>query len=167
MKCSFLRRGKAAASIAVAVGAIAMAGALPASAATSSHPAAQAAARPAAASWANTVVLVNCRHHGVVTPRTYILSCADANDYLASLRWVSWRSVAYGSGVEHINTCVPNCAAGHFHRFPVLVTAWRAKPRGHSQWKLTRVTVIYTRNRPLRFTAQGKRHHPLTYTWRV
>jgi hypothetical protein len=158
MKCSFLRRGKTAIAIAASVGAIALAGSLPASAATATAP----AARPA---WA--VVLVNCQHHGVVLPSSFVLSCADGNDFLTNLHWVSWRAVAYGSGVEHVNSCVPNCSAGHFHRFPVLITVWRAVPRGHQQFKFTRLTAIYPRKRPLRFNSHGKKHHPLTFTWHV
>jgi hypothetical protein len=166
MKCSFLRRGRIAASIAVGAGAIALAASLPAAAATSapSQP-----ARPAAAAWGRAVVLVNCQHHGVVLPRSFVLACADGNDFLSNLSWVSWRGVAYGSGIEHLNSCVPNCGKGHFHSYPVLITAWRAKWRGHhiNQLHFTRLTLIYTHRRPVRFTAHGKTHHPQTYTYHL
>jgi hypothetical protein len=88
---------------------------------------------------------------------------------LTHLTWVSWRSVAYGSGTERVNSCIPNCAAGHFHSYHALITLWRARARGHGtgQLKFTRLTEVYTGARPLRFTAAGKRHHPLTFTWHV
>lgn len=170
MKCSFLRRGRAAASIAIGAGAMVMASGLPATAAPA-RPAEQArpatAAQPATGpAWPS--VLVNCRRHGVVMPRTFILTCADANDFLTNLHWVSWHAVAYGSGIEHINSCMPSCAAGHFRRFPVLITVWRARVRGHlREFKFTRLTAIYPHRRPLRFNSHGHRHHPLTFTWHV
>jgi hypothetical protein len=171
MKSSFLRRGMAAASIAVSAGAIVMAAGLPASAAAA-QPAAQArlatAARPAVSpAWA-FVLVTGCTHHGVIMPSSYVLACGDGNDYLTGLHWVSWHSVAYGWGWEKINSCTPNCARGHFRSYPVLVNLWRARVRGHlRQFKYTRLTVVYTRKRPLRFTSHGKRHHPPTYTWHV
>ena len=162
MRCSFLQRGKTAAAIAIGASAIALAASLPATAATR-HP-----ARPAAAAWTGAVVLVNCQHKGLVLPRSFILACADGGDFLTGMRWVSWRTVAYGSGVEVAKSCVPNCSASRFKRFPVLITLWRAKRRGHSdQFKFTRLTVIYTGRRPLKFNRHGKKEHPLTYTWHV
>jgi hypothetical protein len=162
MRFSFLHRSKVLAVAAAGASAIALASTLPAAAATS-HQAAQA--RPA---WNGPVVLVSCKFHGEVMPRKFVLSCGDGNDWLGGLRWVSWRHVAYGSGVEHLNNCIPNCGAGHFRKFHVLVTAWRARQRGHTgQWKFTRLTVIYTRHLPHRFNAHGKKRHPLTWTFHV
>jgi hypothetical protein len=162
MKCSFLRRGKTAAAITIGASAIALAASLPATAATRHD------SRPAAASWSGAVVLVGCQDKGLVLPSKFILSCADGNDFLTGMHWVSWRAVAFGSGVEVAKSCVPNCSASHFRRFPVLITLWRAKPRGHrGQFKFTRLTVIYTRHRPLKFNRHGKKEHPLTFTWHV
>jgi hypothetical protein len=170
----------ASAAAVASAAAIALAGAVPAAAATTAETAAVVAAvhqpRPAAhadrrtgTDWVHAVVLVNCQHHAVLLPRTFILSCADANDYLTSLRWVSWRAVAYGSGVERVNTCIPNCAAGHVRSYHALITLWRARPRGHGtgQLRFTRLTATYTGARPLRYTAHGKPYHPLSYTWRL
>jgi len=160
MNCSFLRRGKTAAAIAISASAIALAASLPATAATAPH--------HGRSSWAGAVVLVNCQRRGVVLPSSFILACADGNDFLTGMRWVSWRTVAYGSGVEVAKSCVPNCSASRFKRFPVLIMLWRAKRRGHSdQFKFTRLTVIYTGRRPLKFNRHGKKEHPLTYTWHV
>jgi hypothetical protein len=185
---SVLRRGGLAAALAVSAGAVALAGPLPASAATSAARSAATAAarsaataaatqaarhqarqRPAATDWVHAVVLVNCQHHAVILPRSFTLTCADANDMLTGLSWVSWRNVAFGSGTERINTCMPNCAAGHFHSYRALITLWRAKPRGHGtgQLKFTRLTEVYTGARPVRFTAHGKSHRPATFTWHL
>jgi hypothetical protein len=94
---------------------------------------------------ARPVVLVNCGKPQV-KPSSYVLACADAGAYLNRLQWVSWQGVAYGSGTEFLNSCVPDCAAHHFYSYPVLITLWRAEPRpGHrGQQFFSRMTVIHT-----------------------
>src|SRR6202042_2685424 len=88
--------------------------------------------RNAPAASAKTVV-VNCQFKPQTRPSSFILTCADANDVLAHLHWVSWGSgAAFATGIEQINNCTPNCAAGKFVNYPVLVTLWRPEPlRGH------------------------------------
>ncbi|KZM72359.1 hypothetical protein AWN90_36150 [Nocardia terpenica] len=50
-----------------------------------------------------------------VRPPTLILACADLGMRVEQIRWRSWGTdKAEGDGVEHDNTCDPNCAAGHF-----------------------------------------------------
>jgi hypothetical protein len=174
---SVLRRGWLAAALAASAGAIALAGTMPASAGTVSAAGhrvqhsrtAGRPARPEGTNWAHAVVLVDCQHHAVILPHAFTLTCADANDALVNLSWVSWRGVAYGSGTERINSCTPNCAAGHFHSYHALITLWRVRARGHGtgQLKFTRLTEVYTGARPVRFTASGKRYHPVTFTWHV
>lgn len=45
-------------------------------------------------------------------PSLVMLSCADANSYLGSLRWTSWtRRTAVGSGEYMRNPCQPTCVA--------------------------------------------------------
>jgi len=68
-------------------------------------------------------------------------------------------------GISTFNDCVPSCADGRFHSFPVLAALWRAEPRpGHAgQRYFTRLTIIYTGNRSYR--AGGTLHRvPLTET---
>jgi hypothetical protein len=104
---------------------------------------ASAAAPPSAA---RPVVLVNCADKAVVRPGQFVLTCADANDLVTGLHWVSWRGVAFGSGTEHVNDCVPNCAAGRTFSYPVLITLWRPQARpGHpGQRFFSRLTEIRT-----------------------
>jgi len=91
-------------------------------------------------------VVVTCAHTAVVMPSSYVLTCADANNYLSGLGWVSWTSVAFGTGTQRINACYPACFSGKFYSFPVLVTLWRPRPRpGHrDQLYFTRMTLIHT-----------------------
>src|ERR1700688_4641990 len=62
-----------------------------------------------------TPVVVNCLLKPQTRPSSFILTCADAGDVLADLHWVSWGSAAgFGTAVEQINDCTPDCAGGKF-----------------------------------------------------
>jgi len=100
------------------------------SSASSVVPGAPAPSRPVAAS----TVLFDCLDHAEVEPADYILTCADANSVLARLVWTSWTArQAVATGVHELNDCTPDCAAGTFRNYPVVVTFWRSQPvPGHS-----------------------------------
>ncbi|HEY2258676.1 MAG TPA: hypothetical protein VGH45_03145 [Solirubrobacteraceae bacterium] len=56
-------------------------------------------------------------------PKLIVISCGDASNYLDKLRWSSWSPTkAAGSGRDHVNSCTPNCAAGHSKSVRVNVT---------------------------------------------
>jgi hypothetical protein len=116
---------------------------------------AAASALPAAhaATGASKPVLVQCTNRGSVKPRQFTITCADGNDFLSGLKWSSWASTASGKGTEWINTCNPNCAAGHFHKFGVKVYLWRVRPRPHvrGQRYYTRMTLTYVSKIPRGF----------------
>jgi len=154
-------RIKAVALALCGVAAIAAAASVPAAAAGQQAPAG------AATSAAGVPVVINCAMHGQTRPRQYILACADGNAYLAGLQWPAWGpSSAFADGTSTFNDCIPNCVAGHFHSFPVLVALWRARPLpGHaSERYFTRLTVIYTGRRT--YHAGGKQYHlPVTATY--
>jgi hypothetical protein len=103
-------------------------------------------------------VVINCNFKQQTRPSSFILTCADANDVLADLHWVSWApAVAFATGIEQINSCTPDCAAGKFINYPVLVNLWRPEPlRGHSGiLYFSRVTRVYTNNRPPLYYCNG------------
>ena len=98
--------------------------------------------RNAPAASARTVV-VNCLFKQQSRPSSFILTCADANDVLAHLHWVSWGSgAAFATGIEQINDCIPNCAAGKFVNYP-------------GTFYFSRVTRVYTANRPPLYYCNG------------
>jgi len=99
-----------------------------------------------AAPAARGVVVVTCTGRTAVRPSSYVLTCADGNNYLAGLRWVHWSGVAFATGVQRINACFPTCAAGKFYSFPVLVNLWRAQPlpRHRGLAYFTRLTLVRT-----------------------
>jgi hypothetical protein len=124
-------------------------------------------AADAAASQRSTVV-VDCSGQRQTRPSSIILTCADANDALTTLHWVSWAvSQAFGTGTEKVNTCTPDCADGKFVSYPALITLWRPEPLpGHPGVRyFTRITRIYPANRPPLYNCQGKHTcYPLTST---
>jgi len=103
-------------------------------------------------------VVVNCLFKPQTRPSWFILTCADAGDSLTSLHWVSWGSgAAFATGIERINDCTPDCAAGKFINYPVLVNLWRPEPLpGHpGTLYFSRVTRVYTANRPPLYFCNG------------
>jgi hypothetical protein len=121
----------------------------PATAATS-HP----AARPVAAHASQTVVF-NCLKHAQVRPKSFVLTCADGNDYLTGLSWSSWTPVAAtATGKQLVNDCEPYCAKGKFHSYPTMIVFWRPEPVAHhpGEKSFSRVTLLYLGARPTVYT---------------
>ena len=137
MRQTTRRSAALAASLACGVAGLAMA----------AMPAAQAAPR------AGRVVIVTCTGKGVTSPASYVIACADGNDYLKGLNWSSWGVPAKGFGKEAINTCVPSCAAGHVKTYPVMVELSRPKPWPHHSGKryFSRMILTYTKVVPKGF----------------
>ena len=117
---------------------------------------------------AGSTVVVDCSGQRQTRPSSLILTCADANDALTALHWVSWaNSQAFGTGTEQVNTCKPDCADGKFVSYPALITLWHREPLpGHPGVRyFTRITRIYPSNRPPLYYCQGKHScNPLTST---
>ena len=102
-----------------------------------------ASASPAGRFSVRTVVL-NCLGHPQVRPGRFTLACADANDYLTGLAWKSWGPrLASATGVQAVNDCVPYCAAGHFHRYPVDVVLWHPAAAGPGSQRYASITLLY------------------------
>ena len=110
--------------------------------------------------YAKQVVVLDCQGHPQVRPARYTLACADGNDYLSGLAWTSWGPRrASGTGTEHVNDCVPYCAAGRIRSYPVRVVLWDGKAAGPGRQRYTKITEVYpgahppyVRGRPATFT---------------
>jgi hypothetical protein len=105
----------------------------------------------AAALYTERPVVISCLGQPEVRPGIFTLACADGNDYLTGLTWASWTPRrASGYGTQVLNDCIPYCAAGHFHSYPVQVTLWgSAALRGDpGTLRYTRVTLVYPAARP-------------------
>jgi hypothetical protein len=119
--------------------------------------AAQASSRTSASGavfarhFSEKAVVADCQGQSQARPAKLTLSCADGNDYLAGLAWTSWTAgLASGTGVQEVNDCLPYCAAGHFHGYPVDVIFWGgASLPGHpGSQRYTSVTLLYPGARP-------------------
>jgi hypothetical protein len=128
-----------------------------ASASASTHATDTALTQPI---FSEQTVVLNCLYKQQTSPRSFILTCADGNDVLAHLHWVSWGpTAAFATGIEQINDCTPYCAApaAKFINYPVLVNLWRPEPLPHHPGTLyfSRVTRVYTNNRPPQYDCTG------------
>jgi hypothetical protein len=100
--------------------------------------------------YAKQIVVLDCQGHPRVRPGHCTLACADGNDYLSGLTWTSWGPrLASATGTEHVNDCVPYCAAGHFHSYPVNVVLWGSKAAGPGRQRYTKITELYPDVHPL------------------
>jgi hypothetical protein len=73
---------------------------------------------------ATTIGLPDCLGKPRVRPASVVLACADGNFSISKLAWTGWgQQFAAGRGTASINDCKPNCAAGHFHSYPVILLA--------------------------------------------
>jgi hypothetical protein len=81
-------------------------------------------------------------------PAQLTLACGDGNYSLAHLRWRHWgQGLASATGIAEANDCKPYCAAGHFHSYPVTVTADRLT-RCNSAHYYARLAITYAQARP-------------------
>lgn len=113
------------------------------------HTGATAAARTPAAP--DPVVVVDCFSQAQMRPAEYLLACGDGNNRLVDLRWDTWGpGTATATGTDMVNDCVPYCAAGRFHGYPVTVTlshpqAWPEHPDVR---RFTMIRLLYTDTAP-------------------
>jgi hypothetical protein len=123
----------------------------------SASPTAAAGTAAAAARTSPTVlygertVVISCLGQPDVRPGKFTLACADGDDWLTGLSWTSWTPrLASGYGTQVEDDCIPYCAAGHYHSYPVLVVLWgTAALRGDpGTLRYTNMTLLYPGARP-------------------
>lgn len=74
-----------------------------------------------------TVYAINCLQEKF-KPKQITVACGDGAVSVSKLKWTSWsRTQAQASGVYQVNSCKPDCAAGHERSFPVTITLSRPK----------------------------------------
>ncbi|MCT9088502.1 hypothetical protein N4G70_06420 [Streptomyces sp. ASQP_92] len=79
-------------------------------------------------------VVVDCSGRPQVRPSSYLIACGDGNNGLVSLHWTQWGPAsAAARGLDRVNDCVPYCAAGRFHSYPVTVRLDTVRPRPGQQ----------------------------------
>lgn len=96
-----------------------------------------------------------------IRPNRIVIACGDGNFFIKGIRWRHWRDrVATGAGTAYANDCVPYCAAGHFHRYRILLRL--SRPRWCAtleRFKFGRLNVRYPGSYP-----GGKRAYHLGLT---
>ena len=84
----------------------------------------------------------------VSAPKTFVITCADANYELTALRWRGFGSArATASGTARANDCTPSCVAGRFHSYAVTAVADKLSSCGKARY-YARLTVVYAAGRP-------------------
>jgi hypothetical protein len=85
----------------------------------------------------NEVWVTNC-YGSQYKPKGIVFTCGDASGFLENLKWSSWtRTKAVATGVEEVNSCQPNCAAGHYastHATVTLTDPRHCKGRRHEDF---------------------------------
>lgn len=101
------------------------------------------------AALAGVTYLAECLEDSLVQrPRTFTLTCADANQSLEGLTWSRWGAEqATATGRAVINTCTPSCAEGKDVTYPVRVVASRLV-KGEASATYRKLTVTATGDRP-------------------
>jgi hypothetical protein len=94
------------------------------------------------------VVVLNCLGKPQVKPDSFVLACADGNSSLTGLSWTSWTpKLASATGTLVQNDCVPDCAAGHLHSYPVLAVLWGPAAYARGQ-HFNQITLLFPGARP-------------------
>jgi hypothetical protein len=134
---------------------------------------ARAVTRDDSAATAPHYVVLNCMDNdkAQVKPGTIVLACADDGLGLKDLHWTSWTpELASAYGTEWENDCVPDCAEGHFHYYPVVAELWgSATVKGNpGERRYTEATISYLKARPPVYVLNCKGKvvatHPVSWT---
>lgn len=68
------------------------------------------------------VWVANCNQEQY-KPARLVITCGDGGTFLKNLKWRHWSATkATGTGIEWVNKCTPDCAAGHYSKTRAAVT---------------------------------------------
>ncbi|HEY5265344.1 MAG TPA: hypothetical protein VIJ40_00885 [Acidimicrobiales bacterium] len=103
--------------------------------------------------------IVTCRGNSVIEPRSFVITCADANTQLTKTHWSSWTSTgASGTTTFAMNLCTPYCAASPMSYFPnshVTLSAPVVTKNGKLFSLLTVTYRLHGHAKTYRFTWKG------------
>jgi hypothetical protein len=163
-----MQRGRVSLAIgAISVPALGLALGLGLGAVTSSAHAEAHSVTRASQLYSEQIVVLDCLGHPQIRPSSFILACADGNDYLTKLYWTSWEpNLASAYGIQEENDCIPYCAAGHFHAYPVDVVFWEgaAVIGSPGMQRYATYTLLYPGARPPIYNGHKYVEGPQTIT---
>ena len=82
-----------------------------------------AAAHQAPAQTTAPVAIANCIGKPEIRPETIVFACAVGGILVHNLKWTGWgEAFAAALGKGWVNDCTPDCARGHYHSYPMLVS---------------------------------------------
>jgi hypothetical protein len=117
--------------------------------------AAQPAAKAGQPLYSEQMVLFNCPGgRAEVKPSSYLTYCGDGGETYAKMKWTSWTpQMASATSTLGVNSCTPNCAAGHTSNYPALNVLWGSTTvKGHpGELAYTHMTVIFPGKKPSGF----------------
>ena len=97
---------------------------------------------------ATTIGLPDCLGKPRVKPASVLLACGDGSFRVTTLAWTGWgQTFAAGRGIGSVNDCTPNCAAGHFHSYPVILLA-TGRQRCHGNPAYNSITYAFITQAP-------------------
>lgn len=84
------------------------------------------------------------------------------------MHWTRWAPAhAAGTGIQSLNDCTPDCAAGRFHDYPVDISLTGSVLVGQNEpFAYAKITLTYTGSRPTTYaTVNGKVKAVQPATW--
>lgn len=109
----------------------------------------------------------DCTGKPVVRPREIVFACGDGNALARDLHWTGWGSTfAAAVGTFSANDCTPNCAAGHFHAYPVVVIARGAQTCPDGRGAYATVTYAFIGRSPYPPSAQSAQNQTVPFACR-
>ena len=93
---------------------------------------------------ATAMAIPDCAGAPVVKPASVTLACADAGITADKLQWTGWGSTfAAAVGTASVNTCTPNCAAGTFKSYRIVLIATGSQHCSNGQQAYAKVTYAF------------------------
>jgi len=66
--------------------------------------------------------ILTCLMRPEIRPSSYIIACGDGNAYWQGVKWTGWGgTTTTGTGQYVGNDCIPDCADGTFHAYPLTI----------------------------------------------
>lgn len=92
-------------------------------------------------------------HHGQIRPGEILLDCLSGDVIVKTPAWGYWTGTSARSrnATLWVNTCRPNCAAGHYRKYPATLLVYRVRSV-HGRGYYTRMRLAYSHNGPRKYT---------------
>jgi hypothetical protein len=157
-----MKRGLLSSVLAIPMLAMCVAGSASAASASIAAPPTPSAAK------ADRFVVIDCASKPRTRPVSFVIACADGNNYLTRLSWTKWTpGLASGAGRETANDCQPSCAQGKLHIFHVQVILRGSAVVKRHERRYTTLTLHYPGLRPRYHDGRKWISEPETVTYQL